>query len=83
MVILESLTVGLLGAGIGLAVSAFTLKGAAAGLEKVFPIFGTLQMTAHTWGIGLGVGVLIGVLSGLIPAINASRVRIADALRRV
>lgn len=83
LVIMESLAVGLLGALIGLVISALSIRGISSALEKVFPIFGTFKMTPHTWAVGLGVGLLIGVLSGLIPAINASRVNIATALRRV
>jgi len=83
LVIIESVAVGLLGALVGLAISALSIRGISSALEKVFPIFGTFKMTPHTWAVGLGVGLLIGVLSGLIPAINASRVNIATALRRV
>jgi ABC-type antimicrobial peptide transport system permease subunit len=32
---------------------------------------------------GIAIAVLIGAVSGLIPAIQASRLRIVDALRRV
>ena len=33
--------------------------------------------------LGIGIATLIGAVSGLIPAFQASRLRIVDALRRV
>ena len=36
-----------------------------------------------TVAIGIGIAVLMGATSGLIPALQASRLRIVDALRRV
>ena len=42
-------------------------------------------MSVHwsTVGMGIGVALLVGAVSGLIPAWQASRLRIVDALRRV
>jgi putative ABC transport system permease protein len=83
MVILESLAVGILGAACGLTLAALSIKLLAAMAGKFFPLFGTFRMTPRTWGVGLGVGLVIGLLSGLVPAVSASRLRIANALRRV
>jgi putative ABC transport system permease protein len=83
LVVLESLAVGLLGALLGCVLGASLLSLVAKGLDKVFPIFGTLAMTPRTWAVGLGVGLAIGLLSGLVPALGAARLRIADGLRRV
>jgi ABC-type antimicrobial peptide transport system permease subunit len=33
--------------------------------------------------MGLGIALLMGAASGLVPAFQASRLRIVDALRRV
>ncbi len=83
LVVIESLAVGIAGALLGCGL-AFGLVGALAkAAEKVFPVFSTISMTPKIWGIGLGVGIAIGLLAGLVPAIAASRLRIADALRRV
>jgi ABC-type antimicrobial peptide transport system permease subunit len=38
------------------------------------------------WGTvltGIAIAVVIGAVSGLVPAVQASRLRIVDALRRV
>ena len=42
-------------------------------------------MSVHwsTVGLGVSVALLIGAVSGLLPAWQASRLRIVDALRRV
>ncbi len=83
MVIFEAVLVGLLGAALGCAASAFAIGGMAQQLDKVFPLFGTLAMTPRAWAVGLGIGLVVGFISGLFPALSASRLRIVDALRRV
>jgi putative ABC transport system permease protein len=47
---------------------------------------GFLPPMSVYWGTvltGVGISVVIGAISGLIPAVQASRLRIVDALRRV
>ncbi len=83
LVVLESLAVGVFGALLGCGLADLLVGGLAKAAEKVFPVFSTITMTPGIWAIGLGVGVAIGLFSGLVPAIGASRMRIADALRRV
>ena len=51
------------------------------------PIFGSFlpPMTVY-WAtvlIGVAIAIVIGAVSGLVPAMQASRLRIVDALRRV
>jgi putative ABC transport system permease protein len=48
-----------------------------------FPFFNQLTITWTTVATAIAIAVLIGAVSGLIPAIQASRLRIVDALRRV
>ncbi len=48
-----------------------------------FPIFNTLTITWTTVLTAVGIAVGLGVVSGFIPAWQASRLRIVDALRRV
>jgi putative ABC transport system permease protein len=48
-----------------------------------FPIFNTLTITWATVGTAIAIAVGLGVVSGFIPAWQASRLRIVDALRRV
>jgi putative ABC transport system permease protein len=55
-------------------------------LEKAgLPIPGFSTMIVHwqTVGLGLGLAVLMGLVSGILPAWQASRLRIVDALRKV
>lgn len=48
-----------------------------------FPIFNTLTITWTTVLTAIAIAVGLGVVSGFIPAWQASRLRIVDALRRV
>ncbi len=48
-----------------------------------FPIFSTLVITWPTVFTAVAIAVGLGVVSGFIPAWQASRLRIVDALRRV
>jgi putative ABC transport system permease protein len=48
-----------------------------------FPIFNTLTITWNTVLTAIAIAVGLGVVSGFIPAWQASRLRIVDALRRV
>jgi putative ABC transport system permease protein len=47
------------------------------------PIFNSLTITWATVGAAIAIAVGLGVISGFIPAWQASRLRIVDALRRV
>jgi putative ABC transport system permease protein len=54
------------------------------GLDRApFPIFNTLTITWTTVLTAIAIAVGLGVVSGFIPAWQASRLRIVDALRRV
>jgi putative ABC transport system permease protein len=79
MVLLESVAIALVGGGLGLALSyaLITLSGDPThGLLPSF-YFPVPQLMA---GVGLVLG--LGLASGLLPAWQASRLRIVDALRR-
>ena len=79
MVLLESVAIALVGGGLGLALSyaLITLSGDPThGLLPSF-YFAVPQLMA---GVGLVLG--LGLASGLLPAWQASRLRIVDALRR-
>jgi len=47
------------------------------------PGFSTMIVRWETVGVGLGLAVLMGLVSGILPAWQASRLRIVDALRKV
>ena len=80
MVLVEAAIITLLGGAIG-------ALGAKLAIEKSgFNAGGMLPpMSVHwsTVGVGVGVALLVGAVSGLIPAWQASRLRVVDALRRV
>jgi len=47
------------------------------------PGFSTMVVHWETVGVGLGLAVLMGLVSGIVPAWQASRLKIVDALRKV
>jgi putative ABC transport system permease protein len=81
LVIAESCLLALCGAGLGLFLSWGVLTPLVGKMLKQFlPVF-----FIPAWGILLGIGValLLGILTGLLPGIQAMRLRIVDALRKV
>jgi putative ABC transport system permease protein len=81
LVIAESCLLALFGAGLGLLLSWGVLTPLVGNLLKQFlPVF-----YIPAWGIllGLGIALLLGLLTGLVPGIQAMRLRIVDALRKV
>jgi putative ABC transport system permease protein len=81
LVIAESCLLALTGAGLGLLLSWGVLTPIVGKLVKQFlPLF-----YLPGWGIALGLGIalVLGLLTGLLPGIQAMRLRIVDALRKV
>ncbi|HEX3530771.1 MAG TPA: FtsX-like permease family protein [Thermoanaerobaculia bacterium] len=81
LVIAESCLLAVTGAGLGLLFAwgvLAPLLGKA--LKQFLPVF-----YIPAWGIALGFGIalVLGVLTGLLPGIQAMRLRIVDALRKV
>lgn len=79
LVLVESLMVAALGGGLGILLAkAFTLAGD--------PTGGMLaSFYLPRWGIAAGaaVALAVGVLAGLLPAVSAMRLQVAEALRRL
>jgi putative ABC transport system permease protein len=80
LVLAESMVLACIGGGLGL------------GIWKLFvtfrsdPTHGLLAifvLSARDVAIGVGLMLLLGFLAGILPATNAMRLRITDALRRV
>ena len=78
LVLLESCAIALLGgvAGLGLA-WLVTLRGSPA--PSVLPVF---YVPPRDLLIGLAIVVVLGIVAGIFPAVQAMRLRIAEALRR-
>lgn len=80
MVVGEALLVTLIGGAIGLGLAALLAKGLGTALQQFFPVLG---MPASAYVVG---GILIVVLGGLaaaLPSVQAGRLKIVDALRKV
>jgi putative ABC transport system permease protein len=80
LVIGEALLVTALGAGIGLVLAQLASFGMAQGLAQFFPVLG---MPTFTWGVGAVLVLVLGGLAAAQPSMQAARLRIVDALRRV
>ncbi len=80
MIIAEAVIIAMLGGLLGclMAFAVVHLMGSAFQV-----MFGTLRMPPVVLLISLGVAFAIGLLSSVVPAYNASRVPITDALRHV
>ena len=80
LVIGEALLVTALGAAIGLGLAALMSVGMAQGLAQFFPVLG---MPAKTYAIGAVLVVVLGGLAAMQPSMQAARLTIVDALRKV
>ncbi len=79
MVLAESLIIALAGGGIGLFMAKlFAMQGDPTG--GFLPAF---YLSSRNILLGLSISLLIGFAAGIIPAVQAMRLRIVDALRRV
>ena len=79
LVIAEALFIALLGGLAGLGLAALIIVGAGDTLRQFLPVFYLPQR--DIW-IGIGLMVAFGLVASAIPAGQALRLRIADALRR-
>lgn len=77
LVLTEAAIVTLGGGILGALLAKYGVSGLATGFLP------PLQIEWTTMATGVGVALLLGAVSGLIPAYQASRLRIVDALRRV
>jgi putative ABC transport system permease protein len=77
----ESLVIALLGGGVGLLFGwlMVTGMGRADFIQRYFPLFfiPTLDLL-----VGVGLAAALGFVAGILPALQAMRLRLADALRR-
>jgi len=80
MIIAEAVIIAMLGGLLG-CLMAFGVVNLMGSIFQV--MFGTLRMPPVVLLISLGVAFAIGLLSSVVPAYNASRIPITDALRHV
>ncbi len=79
LVLGESLIYALIGGGLGiLSAKLFTMGG-----DPTKGLLPNFNFSTFNIVVGLVVIFLIGVISGLVPALNAMRLRVVDALRRI
>jgi len=79
MVMLESMFITLLSAGIGLLL-AYLIVNNAESIRKYFPIF---YIQKKDLFIGVTIAASMGILAGIMPATQALKLKINDAMRRV
>jgi putative ABC transport system permease protein len=79
LVLAESVLITMLGGVIGLALSFAVVKKTAAMLSQFLSSF---VMTNSMLITGVGLMIVLGLVAGAMPALRASRLQIADALRR-
>lgn len=80
LVLGESVLLCVAGGVLGIGLAALLAPVATAFLPQFGP--STLEFTWQTAATGVGVAVLLGVVVGLVPAMSAGRLSIAEALRR-
>lgn len=77
MVLSESVLLALVGGLLGLGAAWGMVSAVAPGLSAFLP---GLSLPGSVFAIGVGLAVLLGLLTGIVPAINAQRVKIVTAL---
>jgi putative ABC transport system permease protein len=81
VVLSESLVITVLGGLVGLSFGWVMVTGLAEAnfIRQFFPIF---FVPARDVAIGVGMTLALGLVAGILPAVQAMRLRLADALRR-
>ena len=80
MVLAEAAIITLGGGLIGALLAKFLIEGSDFNLAGFLP---PMTVSWATVAMGIGIAMLMGAVSGAIPAWQASRLKIVDALRRV
>jgi putative ABC transport system permease protein len=80
LVLAESCLLALLGGTIGLGLACLITPVMAQTLAGLLPMF---FFPKHDLFIGLGLSIVLGFVTGIFPALQAMRLRVADALRRM
>ncbi len=80
LVLAESCLLTVLGGTLGLGLASLIMPVLAQKLSSLLPMF---FFPTRDLFIGLGLSVALGLVTGLFPALQAMRLRVADALRRM
>jgi putative ABC transport system permease protein len=80
LVLAEALAISLLGGGLGLFLGAGIVSGVGAGLGQYLPAF---YLRGADLALGLALVALVGLAAGILPALQARRLDVVNALRRV
>jgi putative ABC transport system permease protein len=80
LVLVEALTIALIGGLLGLGLAALLVPLVANALSGMLP---NLILSKTILAMGLGFALLVGGASGLIPGIGAMRLRVVEAFRKV
>ena len=77
----ESLLIALLGGGLGLLLGWLMVSGVSkvSFMQTYFPLF---YIPPRSLLLGLGFAAALGLVTGILPAVQAMRLRLAEALRR-
>jgi putative ABC transport system permease protein len=81
----EALLIGIGGGAVGLGLSALVIGGLAdvPFLGDAVRAYPNLSLSPALAGAGMSIAVALGAIAGLVPALLAYRVRVADALRSI
>jgi len=80
LVMAESCLMAVLGGVLGLGLAFLIVPGVAHALSGLLPLF---FLPTRALIVGLGISIGLGLITGIIPALLAMRLRVADALRRM
>jgi putative ABC transport system permease protein len=80
LVLAESCLLAVLGGGIGLGFASLMVPAIAKPLATILPTF---FFPGRDLLLGAGLCILLGLATGILPALGAMRLRIADSLRRM
>src|SRR5208283_3391268 len=80
LVLAESCLLTVLGGTLGLGLACLLVPVMAKALAGLLPLF---SLPTHDLFIGLGLSIALGLVTGIFPALQAMRLRVEDALRRM
>jgi putative ABC transport system permease protein len=80
LVLAESCLLTIIGGVVGLGLASMVIPAMAGQLAGLLPMF---FLPARDLVTGFGLAVALGLVTGFFPAIQAMRLRVADALRRM